>query len=357
MRTRALGFVIPLLLGFGVACSIAWPAEFPADPAQQESPPPANSSDFSVEASLVNVHALVTDEDGVVLRGLKKDNFLLLDEGEPQPILHFEPSTAPITIVMLLEYSGAAYDYFAYKAASWGSRFLDHLEPNDWVALVTYDLHSKVQVDFTRKRADLRSSLQSLGYPTLRETNLFDALMETMDQLDRVRGRKAILLLTTGANSFSAATLDDVQNRLKGSDVTIFSIGLAEEESLRSTGSSLGYMQARSWLNTFCDLTGGIAFFPRFQAEVPNLFRSVTGFLRSEYTLSFSPAKSARDGKYHRLKVEVIGPDRKPLKVVNEKGRNRKVSVIARPGYTAPQPDRPPGRMVGSQAVIDPMKE
>jgi VWFA-related protein len=294
--------------------------------------------DFSVEASLVNVHALVTDEDGRVLAGLKKENFRVLDEGIPQTIRHFEPSTAPITIVMLIEYSAAAYNYFAYKAASWAAGFTDHLEPKDWVALVTYDIRSTVRVDFTRNRADLRQSLGSLGFPAFRETNLFDALLETLDKLDRVKGRKSILLLTSGANSMSAATFDDVLKRLRGSDVTIFSVGLAEEEYVRSAGSSIDYLQARSQLNTFAELTGGMAFFPRFQAGLPDLFRSITGFLRSEYTLSFTPEDAARNGKYHRLAVEVVGRDGKPLTVVNEKGRRRKVTVIARAGYIAPGP-------------------
>jgi VWFA-related protein len=294
--------------------------------------------DLSVETSLVNVHALVTDEDGRVLAALKKENFRVLDEGIPQTIKHFEPSTAPITIVMLIEYSAAAYNYFAYKAASWAAGFTDHLEPKDWVALVTYDIRSTVRMDFTRNRADLRQSLNSLGFPTFRDTNLFDAVLDTLDKLDRVKGRKSILLLTSGANSMSAATFDDVVKRLRGSDVTIFSVGLAEEEYVRSAGSDIGYLQARSQLNTFAELTGGMAFFPRFQAELPELFRSITGFLRSEYTLSFTPENAVRDGKYHRLSVEVVDRDGKPLTVVNEKGRRRKVTVIARAGYVAPGP-------------------
>lgn len=84
---------------------------------------------ISVETALVNLDVLVTDQDGRVLSGLGRENFRLLDNGKPQAITHFEPTSAPITVAMLMEYSGSAYNYFAYKAASWGSNFPNHLDP------------------------------------------------------------------------------------------------------------------------------------------------------------------------------------------------------------------------------------
>lgn len=293
---------------------------------------------FSVEANLVNVNVLVTDEDGRVLPGLRKENFRVLDNGVPQRISHFSPSTTPITIVLLLEYSAAGYNYYASKAATWSTRFLDELEPKDWVALVTYDMNSAVRADFTHNRASVRDALATLGFPTFREANLFDAVIETLDKLDPVNGRKSILLLSTGVNTLGTATFDEVMKRLRGSDVTIFGIGLAEEEYTRSLGSDIGYLQARSSLNTFSELTGGIAYFPRFSSELPDVFHSIVGFLRNEYTLSFSPDRTSWDGKYHKLTVEVIRPDGRRLTVKNQKGRERKVSVMARPGYVAPAP-------------------
>lgn len=340
---RVSPFIIAILLGSALvpvraAAATPGPAgSASADrlaPAQEQPGTPA--AEFSVEASLVSVNAVVTDEDGRVISGLKKENFRVLDNGTPQQILHFSPSTAPITIVMLLEYSSSAYQYYAQKAASWGAGFLDHVEPRDWVALVTYNMNSTVRVDFTHNLASVRDAIASLSHPTFREANMFDALQQTLDKLEPVRGRKSILLFATGANSFSASTFDEVEKRLKASDVTLFAVGLAEEEEIRSRSTSIGYMHARAALNSFAGQTGGIAFFPRFPAELPDIFRSITGYLRSEYTFSFSPPKTMRDGKYHRLEVQVVGPDGKRLTVKDNKGRERKLTILARPGYTAP---------------------
>ena len=293
---------------------------------------------IEVESPLVLLDILVTDEDGNVLLGLKKGNFRILDNGKPQVITTFGPTEDPITIVVLLEYSGVAYNYFAYKGAYWSSGFLDHLGEKDWVALITYDMKPTIQVDFTRQRAEVQDALNNLSFSGFSEANLFDALIDTLDKLDRVKGKKAVLLVTTGMNTFSSATLDDTIARIKKSSATISCIGVAESEFMATEtrgGPSISYMQAKNQLQTFADLTRGLAWFPRFEGEVPSLFQSVVGFLRSEYDLGFSPNSSALDGRYHKLKVEVVGPNGDPLRVIDAKGRRRKVVVYTRDGYAA----------------------
>jgi VWFA-related protein len=322
------------------------PGSTRTEPTQQAPVPSAPASGpqsvIAVETTLVNLDVLVTDEDGRVLSGLKRGNFRLTDNGREQSITNFAPVNAPITIVMLMEYSGMAYDYFAYKAASWGSDFLNHLEPEDYVALVTYDMKPTVRVDFTRNKAQVRDTLAILSYPSFREANLFDAMLDTLDRLERVRGKKSILVITTGVNTFSAANLDDVRQRLREVDATVFCVGTAEAEYMaaesRGSGSNLSYLQSKNQLDTFAKMTGGNAWFPRFQGELPSIFDSVAIVLRNQYGLGFSPPESMRDGKYHKLKVGIVGADGKPLKVTDSKGKNRKVIVYAREGYVAPKP-------------------
>ena len=228
---------------------------------------------ISVETTVVNLDVLVTDEDGIVLGGLKKDNFRVLDNGTVQTITHFEPVGAPITIVMLMEYSAIAYDYFAYKTASWGSSFLNYLEPQDYVALVTYDIKPMVKADFTRNKAAVQETLSMLSYPQFHEANLYDAIIDTLDRLEHVKGKKAILLISTGANTMSHSTLDDTLRKIKGNNVTIFSVGVAEAEYLAAEGQlggpSISYVQSKNELQTFAKLSGGNAWFPRFEGEIP----------------------------------------------------------------------------------------
>ncbi|MBZ5641779.1 MAG: VWA domain-containing protein [Acidobacteriia bacterium] len=324
------------------------PGPIPPPSGQRIPPPPPGNSDqkipapvISVETALVSLDVLVTDEDGLVLAGLKQENFRVLDEGKAQTIDAFEAVGAPITIVMLLENSGSAYDYFAYKGATWGAAFLDHVEQKDYLALVTYDIKPTVRVDFTRNKAAVQEALSMLVYPQFHEANLFDAVIDTLDRLKRVKGKASILIIGTGANTMSSSNLNEVLKRIKGSDATIFAVGVAEAEYLQSEtqlsgGSSLSYIQAKNQLQTFAKLTGGTAWFPRFEGEIPDIFRSVATFLRSQYRIGFSPEYLVHDSKYHKVKVEIVRPDGSPMIVTTPKGKKQKPVVYTREGYTAP---------------------
>ncbi len=309
-----------------------------------DSAPQSAQYSLSIDVPLVVLDVLVTDEDGNVLNGLKKENFRILDEGKPQFVRDFAPTSAPITIVILMEYGGIAYDYFAYKAAYWGTEFLDYLQQDDWVALVTYDIKPTVRLDFTKIKPAVEQALRDLPYPGFREANMFDAIADTLDRLAEVKGKKSIFLITSGANTFSRTNLYELYEKLQEANTTMFCMGIAEQEymmaELRGRGSYLEYLKMKNQLQSFATKTGGFAWFPRFQGELPDLFRSVGGTLRNQYSISFAPEKASRDGRYHKLKIEVIGTDGLPLRVKDEKGTYRKVTAYAREGYIAPTSSR-----------------
>ncbi|HXW62055.1 MAG TPA: VWA domain-containing protein [Candidatus Acidoferrales bacterium] len=302
---------------------------------QQQAPstPPPPQSEISVQSNLVSVDAVVTDAEGNILTGLKKENFRVLDQGQPQQITNFAPTEAPITIVILMEFSRLYGGMFGYKSKVWAYDFLNHLGPQDWVAFKIFDLRTKLMDDFTHNKNQVAQDIASLYFPDFSESNVFDAVLETLDQLRDVHGRKSILLLATGIDTFSKHTLDQTYKVLKETDVTIFCVGMGEEIDLYNPrGAPIGYLQAKNQLTTFANMTGGYAWFPRFQGEAPDIFNSVASFLRSQYTLAFTPSSSP-DGKYHKLKVEVVDPQGNPLTVEDKKGKKKKVVVYSRQGY------------------------
>jgi VWFA-related protein len=322
------------------------PAQQPTAPPQptgQQQPQntgqaPAPQVAIAVESNVVNIDAVVTDQEGDILTNLKKENFRVLDNNQPQQISNFAPSEAPITIVVLLEFSQLGGEWYAYQGRSWAYNFLGHLKDKDYVALKIFDLQTHVLVDFTRNKQEVAQAVAGLYFPSFHEANLFDALLETLDQLRDVKGKKSILLLASGFDTFSKHTLDQTLKRVKETEVPIFSIGMAEERDVRSPrGDSIGYLQAKNQLTTFADLTGGYAWFPRFQGEMNGIFDSVATFLRSQYTLGFTPT-TPPDGKYHKLKLEIVDEQGNPLMQPDKKGKMKKVIVIARQGYTSPKP-------------------
>lgn len=312
------------------------PTSKPGQPEnQQPPPPPSPQSAIVVNSNLVDIDATVTDHDGNLVTGLKAANFRVFDNGQPQQITNFGPSDAPITVVVLLEYSSTLWNYFADRGAYWAEGFLAHLKPQDWVALKTFDLNTHLVQDFTQNKAEVDQDIQQLGFPTFHEAVLFDALYQTIDQLRDVKGKKSIVVIASGYDTFSKHNLDQILDRLKESEVTIFCVGMGEQLETYNMGNDIGYLQAKNQLTTFSRMTGGYAFFPRFEAEMPDIFNTVAEFLRFQYTLGFSPS-TPQDGKYHKLVVQVVDDQGNPLELRNKKGKKKGVEVYAREGYRAP---------------------
>ncbi|MGH9711574.1 MAG: VWA domain-containing protein [Candidatus Acidiferrales bacterium] len=328
------------------AALIVPPNVFAQMPTQQKppAPPPQQQPQYSitVQSQLVQVNTVVTDQDGDIITGLKQQNFRIFDDNQSEPVTNFQPNDAPITIVLLLEFSARFGGYFGYVAKYFADGFAEHLGPKDWIAVVTFDLKPHVLVDFTHNKQEVQNAVLSLYFPGFSESNTFDALIDTIDRLKDVNGKKSILLMGTGFDTFSKHTLDQTYNALKQTNVTVFSIGVAENainqldaQGQVSGAGMVGYLQAKNELNTFGKLTGGFAWFPRFEGEMPDIFNSVVEFLRNQYSLGYAPPESARDGKYHKIKVEVVDDKGEPLMVANKKGKMKKVVIYAREGYLA----------------------
>jgi VWFA-related protein len=312
----------------------------PPPSGQQGQQPPSNNVQISVSTNLVNVDAVVTDSDGNFLQGLKKENFRVLEDGKPQIISNFTPSgEAPITIVMLLEFraSMATWNYTAMVARYWAPEFLRNVKKNDWIALEDFDLHMRVDVDFTHDPMEIMQELQHMQVPLFSEACLFDALMETLDRIHDVKGKKAILILASGHDTFSKHTLDDALKAVKKSDVSIYCIGLTQI-LLNAQGAigNINTQQSQNQLRAFAELTGGQAWNPDLDGQVPEIMRTVAASLRNQYSLGFSP--NDLDGKYHKIKVELVAADGGPFVWTNQKGKKVKLQVFSREGYTATKP-------------------
>ncbi len=314
-----------------------------AQPQQEKKQEPQEEYAISLEVPVVTVDVVVTDNRGNYITGLKKENFRVLEDGAPQTITNFAPTEAPITCVIVLEFSKRYFEVFAYTATEWAQLFLNQLKQEDWVALVSFDLKPRIEVDFTQNKAEVQQHLRRMYFPGFSESNVYDALLDTLDRLEDVKGKKAILILASGTDTFSKHTLDDVLNRLKRTDVTIFSVGVGraiyEYFETRGLGASarLDYLQGENQMSAFARMTGGRSWFPRFYGAIPGVMSEVAASLRNQYSLGYSPRTPRRDDKFHKIKVELVGADGKPLEVRDQNNKKVKYVVYAREGYQAPK--------------------
>ena len=179
--------------------------------------------------------------------------------------------------------------------------------------------------------------MQRLRIAAYSESNLYDAVVDTADRMSSIEGRKAIVLIASG--------IDKTLRALQRAGVPIYAIGLMQ--ALREWYDARGYLgpiqrldflQADNQMRTFSKETGGQSFFPRFYGEFPNIFRAIHEALRNQYSLGYQPSNQVRDGKFRKIKVELVNAEtNEALRIVDEKGKPIKYQILAKAGYTAPR--------------------
>jgi Ca-activated chloride channel family protein len=308
---------------------------------------PAAAPSFSTEAVTVTVDVSVMDNKGHFIPKIPKDNFRIMEDNVPQHISSYTLGEAPMTICMLIEFSNRFQQVWG---ATWRQTlqaaygFAGTLRPEDNLAIVAYDLRPTMLSDFTTDRAKTEEGLHMLTYPGFSEANLYDALVDTAQRMQDIEGRKAILLISSGVDTFSKLNFDKARRAIQEAGVPIYSFGLMQ--ALRDMMMAqrinpiqeMDFLQADSQMRTFATESGGMAFFPHFQGEFGGIFQAISQALRQQYVLTYTPANQARDGKYRKIKVEIIDPKtNEALRVVDEKQKPIKYSIQAKPGYTAPR--------------------
>jgi VWFA-related protein len=322
--------------------------DVPPPPPEPKVKNPQGLQNFSLRVDVPEVTLNV----GVVLQkthefvpNLQETNFRVYEDGVPQKVVGFQRTKAPITAVLLCEFASTNY-YFVHDMREAAYAFAQQLQPDDYIAVVTYDLKTQILTDFTQDKRQVYESLNALTIPGFQETDMFDAVYSTLDRLSRIEGRKYVVLIASGIDTFSKTNLDKVLAKIKATpNVTIFSVGTGQ--AARITGRArqggmfgpkeIDYLQADNQLSTFARMTGGMSFFPRFQGEMPDIFHSINDSIRNQYVLSYTPTNAKQDGSYRKIRVELVDNEGQPLKMQDEKHHPLKYDIIARDGYKSKQ--------------------
>ena len=294
---------------------------------------------FKTDVNVVTLDVAVVDNHGQFIPGIPAGNFRILEDNVPQQIKKVEMGQAPMTIAMVVEFSQkfqALYSmaWFQTQQLVWG--FASTLKPEDYCAVIAYDIKPEILTDFTTDRMKIKEALSRLTIPAWREANMFDAVTDAADRMSEIEGRKAILLITSGIDTFSKITYDTARKKLQEAGVPVYSISLLGLQRAMMPAEPIAFLQADNELKTFARETGGAAFFPRFEGEYGQMFQQVQQALRSQYVLTYSPSNTKRDGSFRKLKVELVDSSGKPLPVKDEKGKPIKYQIMAKAGYKAP---------------------
>jgi VWFA-related protein len=294
----------------------------------------------------------VTVDVGVLLEkthqfvpNLKPTNFRVFEDGKEQKVIGFKRVEAPITALLICEFAATNYQ-FIYDMRNAAFSFAQQLRPQDYVAMMTFDMRTQIVTDFTQDKRQLLQDINTLRIPGFSERNLFDALYEGLDRLSRIEGQKYIILIASGRDTFSKITLDKMMDKIKKTpDTTIFTVSTGAVARIMSEGRGgfggqlrdMDYLQADNQMRTFANMTGGMFFAPRFVGEMPDDFGAINQAIRSKYELIYHPTNSKQDGSFRKLQVQLIDDEGHPLMIQDEKHKPLKYDLIFRNGYRARQ--------------------
>lgn len=315
-------------------------------PKNLETTPPEQGASFKTDTQIVNVDVAVVDDKGHFIPNIPRGNFRILEDNVPQQLTNFAVSEAPETVCMVIEFSNKFQSYYGpawFQTLNAAYGFVETLKKDDYVAVVAYDMRSEILSDFSNDRRKTYEALQRLRIAGFSEANMFDALADAEERMASIEGRKAILLISSGIDTFSKLTFDKARKVMQTNAVPIYAIGLLQtaREMADARGgmgaiARLDFLQADNQMKTFAKETGGMAFFPRFYGEFPSIFQQISDSLRNQYSLAYSPSNAAKDGKFRKIKVELVNPaTNEPLRVTDQKGKPIKYQIIAKAGYNS----------------------
>lgn len=306
---------------------------------------------FDPETGIVTLKLLVQDPNGYFIPNIRRENFVVYENDVRQQLQNVEVEHPPVSLGLLMEFGGRAPGFnrlLGEEVASAGRQLLEAVGHEDKIAIWKYNDKVEKLSDFSQGHAAVESLFYTLGTPEVSEANLYDALIFTVDQMRAVTGRKALILISSGIDTFSKASYEDAVKAAGESDSPIYTINLARSlrnlVELRDLTASVGQIdweKADKSLQKIAMVSGGRAYSPQNTLDLSATYDDVMENLKVRYVISYR--SSTKDTNSSRnVRVELVNPKTgKPLQILDASGRTIKASVILQTSYT---PNAAPGK-------------
>ena len=281
-----------------------------------------------LEARLINLNVKATDRNGRSLSTLNKEDFRIQEDGVEQQIFYFEPVSAPINVVLLLDLSGSTRDNREVMIKT-AKNFIDSLGAQDRIAIAAFTRKFILASDFTADKKELKKSVEKMKKIS-GGTAFYDGMWTTLDLLRRVKdSRKAIVVLTDGVDESlldsgherSDHSFEELLARVSEEDATIYPIYLNREEAeltseLKDPSTTerrrerierrlKPNLTAHRQIEQLAEESAGSVFVVAGENELDGIYQRVAAELRLIYSLAYSSTNASHDGKFRKINVAV----------------------------------------------------
>jgi Ca-activated chloride channel homolog len=304
-------------------------------PGNPNTPQPQKRGDqykINVNVNLVVLHATVLDKKGRMVNNLTKNDFRVLEDGQPQQLSVFSHSDIPVTMGIDIDDSGSMRDKRQSVNAA-ALTFVRTSNPQDQVFVVNFNdvYYLDTPGNFASNMEELKAALSKID--SRGGTALYDAVYASLDHLRLGnRDKKALLVITDGEDNASRYSFDELMQHAQKSNAVIYCIGLLGEERpgglFKLHGG--GVKRAAKILKDLAHATGGQAYFPKSLDQVEPICVRIARDIRNQYTLGYYPTNAKKDGTFRKVQVELVG-----------RYAHDHYQVRTRPGYYAPKAGEP----------------
>lgn len=291
---------LTLLLAFCSVVSAQTPRTSPT-------PPPINDTGATKTVE-VRLPVTVKDKKKKLVLGLGRNDFTILEDGVPQEVTFFsdEKNNPPIFVGVLMDTSPSTAGKISFSKESAKNFLYTVLRlRKDKAAFMTFDNEINLLQDFTDKQ-DLLDRAVDKVKKAGSQTALYDAVWQFSDEkLRNAAGRRVIVIITDGDDTFSRADLNDAIDIAQRTETTIFAISTKAGFGGSVAGVDLGTVKDKGDkdLVRLCEETGGAAFFTGDQLALERSFNTIRNELQSQYVITYRPANQAYDGKERKIEV------------------------------------------------------
>jgi VWFA-related protein len=264
---------------------------------------------LSVNVNVVTLLATVHDRDGRIVKNLTSDDFVLEEDGVPQKVRYFsQESDLPLTIGLMVDTSRSQRGVLA-KESQASNMFLDQVlrEGKDQAFVAHFDTRVEVLQGLTSSHSELAAALGQLTIPDEVATLLYSAVRESSrDVMKKQQGRKALILLTDGVAYKDPTSIGTAIEFAQGADSIIYTIRFSDPVGFRGpvrTAIMASFKErGKQGLERMAKETGGVAYEVSRNQSIEEIYSQIEDALRNQYSIGYTPPRTAPDGKYHKIK-------------------------------------------------------
>ncbi|MGB7280629.1 MAG: VWA domain-containing protein [Candidatus Acidiferrum sp.] len=287
----------------------------------------------------------VEDPNGYFLPNLRRENFAVYEDGVLQTNVTVEIEHTPVSVALLLEFGGRYHELnksLTLEVPGIGRQLLDVIGRDDKVAIFKYGTTLETLADFNTGHEKLDNVFESLSTPGFSEVNFYDSLLAVLARMREVSGRKAIIVVSSGVDTFSKATFEQVLEDARNSAIPIYAIELGHLMRLEAMTygdtapfARINWNAAQTQLEALAKASGGRAYDIETDVETPGFYDDIMENLRLRYVVTYVSSNPATAGPPRSIRIDLVDPKTGgPLKIHDATGKLIPAKVFVQETYS-----------------------